>query len=43
MEILLNGKRYNFCNVPQRVYDGFEGADSKGAYFNRIIKGQFDC
>ena len=43
MRILLNGKAYNFCNVPERVFDAFEGADSKGAFFNRNIKTQFDC
>lgn len=43
MRILLNDKPYNFCNVPERIFDSFEGAGSKGAFFNRIIKGQFDC
>ena len=43
MRILLNGKTYNFCNVPERIYDAFEGADSKGAYFARNIRTQFDC
>jgi len=43
MRILLNGKAYNFCNVPRRIFDSFQGADSKGAFFNRAIKGQFDC
>ena len=43
MRILLNGKAYNFCGVPQRIYESFQGADSKGAFFNRSIKTQFDC
>jgi len=43
MRILLNGKAYFFCNVPRRIFDSFQGADSKGAFFNRAIKGQFDC
>ena len=43
MRILLNGIPYNFCNVPERIFDSFEGADSKGAFFGRQIKGQFDC
>ncbi len=44
MEIILNGvKTYEFCQVPERVYDAFEGANSKGAYFNRNIRTQFDC
>lgn len=43
MSVLLNGKRYEFCGVPRRTFDGFQGASSKGEYFNRNIKGQFDC
>jgi len=43
MRILLNGKPYNFCGVPERIFDSFMGADSKGAFFARNIKGQFDC
>jgi len=43
MRILLNGKPFNFCNVPERVFDAFEGANSKGAFFARNIRTQFDC
>jgi len=43
MRILLNGIAYQFCRVPERIFDAFEGANSKGAFFNRNIKGQFDC
>lgn len=43
MRVLLNGKSYNLCGVSPREYDSFEGASSKGAYFNRILKGQKDC
>lgn len=43
MEISLSGKIYGFCGVPERTFDSFEGAGSKGAFFNRNIKGQFDC
>ncbi len=43
MEIILNGKTYSFCNVSETLYDSFEGASSKGAFFNRIIKTQKDC
>jgi len=43
MRIILNGVIYHFCNVPQRIFDSFEGANSKGAFFNRNIKTQFDC
>ena len=43
MTVILNGTEYSFCNVPERKYDAFEGADSKGVYFNREIKTQHDC
>ena len=43
MEIILNGKRYQYCGVPQRTFDGFKGADSKGRFYNRFIKNQFNC
>ena len=43
MEIILNGSTYDFCNVSERLYDSFEGADSKGAFFNREIKTLHDC
>jgi hypothetical protein len=43
MRVLLNGKAYNFCNVPHRIYDAFEGSNSKGAFFARSIRTQFNC
>ena len=43
MDIILNGKKYHFCNVSERLFDAFEGADSKGAFFNREIKSLHDC
>jgi len=43
MRILLNGKAYNFCNISRRLFDSFEGANSKGAFFAREIKGLHDC
>jgi hypothetical protein len=43
MDIILNGKKYHFCNVSERLFDAFEGASSKGAFFNREIKGLHDC
>lgn len=43
MTVILNGQEYDFCGVPERKYDAFEGADSKGEYFNREIKTQHDC
>jgi len=43
LEIELLGRVYGFCGVPERIFDAFEGTSSKGAFFNRNIKGQFDC
>ena len=43
MDILLNGKTYHFCRVSERLFDSFEGASSKGAFFNREIKTLHDC
>jgi len=43
MEIILNGKTYEFCGVSERLFDSFEGASSKGAFFNREIKTLHDC
>ena len=39
----LNGERYVWCGVPARKYESWKGANSKGAFFAREIKGQFDC
>jgi len=43
MDILLNGNKYHFCRVSERLFDSFEGAGSKGAFFNREIKTLHDC
>ena len=36
------GKRYAYRRVPLDVYDGFRTAFSKGTFFNRHIRDQFD-
>jgi hypothetical protein len=43
MDIILNGNTYHFCRVSERLFDSFEGANSKGAFFNREIKTLHDC
>lgn len=43
MEIELNGRIYGYCNIPQRLFDSFQGSPSKGKFYNRSIKGQFLC
>lgn len=40
---ILSGKHYKWCDVSEREFDAFQGAGSKGAFFNRNIKGQHDC
>jgi hypothetical protein len=40
---LAGGRRYLYLGVPPAIADGFARAMSKGAYFNRAIKGRFDC
>lgn len=39
----VGGRRYLYVGVPPSVATGFQGAASKGEYFNRAIKGRFDC
>ena len=41
--ITIGSTVYTFCSVPNRIFDSFEGAASKGEFFNRSIKTQFDC
>jgi hypothetical protein len=36
------GKRYAYRNVPLETYDEFIHAFSKGTFFNRFIRDQFD-
>jgi len=40
---ILSGKHYKWCGVPEKTFDAFQGAGSAGAFFNRQVKGQFDC
>ncbi len=40
---ILGGVEYTWCNVPERIFDAWEGATSKGAFFGREVKSQFDC
>jgi hypothetical protein len=40
---LANGRRYLYLGVPADTAEGFAGARSKGSFFNREIKGRYDC
>jgi hypothetical protein len=37
------GRRYIYSGVPRAVFEALRSAASAGAYFNRCIKGRFDC
>lgn len=37
------GDTYDFCNVPQHVFDGLLSATSKGSYYNRYIRDRYEC
>ena len=36
-----SGKTYIYLDVPQKVYDAFMKADSKGEFFNEEIRDQY--
>lgn len=35
------GRRYQYFDVPERVFDGLRKADSHGSYFHEHIRGSF--
>ena len=37
------GNTYDFCGVPQHVFDGLLQAPSKGSYYNDHIKDRYPC
>ena len=47
MRVLLvqfrSGATYEYDDVPQTVYEGLLGAQSKGRYVAQNVKGQYDC
>lgn len=38
-----DGGPYDFCHVPQRIYDGLCSARSKGTFYNNHIRDKYDC
>lgn len=38
-----SGRRYDYFGVPSDEYDALRRATSKGRYFNRYIRDQYDC
>lgn len=37
------GKTYDFCNVPQHIFDSFISSTSKGIYYNSYIRDRYQC
>ena len=37
------GHTYSFCRVPQSVFDGLLHAGSKGSFYDRNIRGRYQC
>lgn len=37
------GKPYDFCNVPQHIYEGLCRASSHGDYYHQHIAGRYHC
>ncbi|HJT98012.1 MAG TPA: KTSC domain-containing protein [Rhodanobacteraceae bacterium] len=37
------GNTYDFCGVPQSVYEGLLRAASKGRYYNDHIRDRYPC
>lgn len=37
------GRSYDYCAVPEQVYQGLMRADSHGAYFNQHIRDIYEC
>lgn len=37
------GQTYDFCDVPQYVFDGLMNARSKGTYYNDNIRDRYPC
>lgn len=38
-----SGGPYTYLGVPQAAYDGLMSAPSKGSYFYRHIRDEYDC
>lgn len=38
----VNGDTWNYAGVPERVFAGLLGAESKGGYFRRFVRGRYE-
>lgn len=43
MRVTMHGNIYDFCNVPESVFDDFDNAKSRGTYYNENIKDKYSC
>jgi hypothetical protein len=43
VSFVTNGRRYAYFDVPMEIYDAFRHAFSKGTFFNRHIRDEYDC
>ena len=39
----LEGGTYTFCGVPAHIFEGFLAASSKGRFYDRHIRGRYQC
>lgn len=39
----VEGNTYDFCGVPQRVFDELRAAPSKGRYYSEHIRDRYPC
>lgn len=37
------GRAYDFCGVPQHIFEGLMSAPSKGTYYNEHIRDRYPC
>ncbi len=37
------GETYDFCNVPEHIFNGLLSASSKGTYYNDHIRDRYQC
>lgn len=39
----VQGHTYDFCGVPQNIFDGLLRSSSKGGYYNEFIRDRYRC
>lgn len=39
----VQGHTYDFCGVPQRIFEGLLNTSSKGTYYNDNIRDRYQC